>query len=232
MRAFLSRLRRGTIELRVLAGFLVIALLLLAFGFIASEVTEGSSEPFDRAILLALRDAADPSDPIGPPWLEGAVRDVTALGSTAVLGLVSLSAVFYLLMMRQRASALLVTVSVTGGVVLSNLLKLGYARPRPDLVPAIVEVFSASFPSGHATAAAVTYLTLGTLLAELHPSRRLKLYFLSLALLITIAVGISRVYLGVHYPTDVLAGWCIGAAWALLCRTLMLWLRHRRAHPA
>jgi undecaprenyl-diphosphatase len=123
---------------------------------------------------------------------------------------------------------MLLTISVVGGLLLSNLLKWSYARPRPDLVPAIVQVYSASFPSGHATMSAVTYLALGVLLAEVHPARRFKLYFISLALVITVAVGLSRIYLGVHYPTDVLAGWCIGAAWALLCRILLLWLRQRR----
>jgi undecaprenyl-diphosphatase len=205
-----------------------VALLLLAFAYVASGVREGSSAPFDEAVLLALRNPADVSDPIGPIWFEGAVRDVSALGSTIVLGLVSLSVVFYLLMLRQGASALLVTISVLGGLALGNLLKLFYARPRPDLVPPMVDVFSMSFPSGHATMSAVTYLALGALLAETQTSRRRKLYFLSLALLITIGVGLSRIYLGVHFPSDVLAGWCIGAAWAVLVRTIMLWLRQRR----
>jgi undecaprenyl-diphosphatase len=83
-------------------------------------------------------------------------------------------------------------------------------------VAPVARVFTSSFPSGHATLAAVTYLTLGGLMASLHSSRRLKFYFIGLAIILTVAIGLSRVYLGVHYPTDVLAGWCIGAAWAAL----------------
>jgi undecaprenyl-diphosphatase len=225
----LASLRSEKVELRVLGGFFAVALLALAFVQIAAAVGGERAETFDETILLALRTGSDLSDPIGPRWFEGVVRDITALGSYAVIGLVVISAVLYLLMMGQRASALLVTLSVAGAMLLGNVLKLVYARPRPDLAPPGVEVFSASFPSGHATMAAVTYLALGALLAELHRSRREKLYFLTLALLITLAVGLSRIFLGVHYPTDVLAGWCVGAAWAVLCRTFMLWLRQRRS---
>jgi undecaprenyl-diphosphatase len=223
----LSHLRGGKTELRVLGGFFAVALFLLVFERIAAGVAEGSLVRFDEALLLALRNPADLSDPIGPTRFEGTMRDITALGSTFVVGLISLSAIIYLLMVRQRTSASLVGISVFGGWLLGNLLKLVYARPRPDLVPPSVDVFSSSFPSGHATLSAVTYLALGALLAELHSSRAAKLYFLGLAVLITVAVGLTRVYLGVHYPSDVLAGWCAGAGWAVLCRTLMLGLRRR-----
>jgi undecaprenyl-diphosphatase len=130
-------------------------------------------------------------------------------------------------MAHQRMAAFWVLAAVGGGVLLSNLLKFTFERPRPGLVPHAVRVFTTSFPSGHATLSAITYLTLGALLASLHDSVRFKVYFLSLAILLTIAVGISRIYLGVHYPTDVLAGWCIGAAWAAFCWTIFRWLQRQ-----
>ena len=137
---------------------------------------------------------------------------------------------------RQRGAARLVAVSVGGGTALSSLLKLGFARPRPDLVPHAVEVYTASFPSGHAMLSAVTYLTLAALLARVQPRRRLRIYVLALAVLTSLLVGASRVYLGVHWPSDVAAGWCVGAAWALLCWLAALRLqrtgRVERADPA
>jgi undecaprenyl-diphosphatase len=135
--------------------------------------------------------------------------------------------IIYLLMAGQRASAFWIFTAVVGGVLLSNALKLVFERPRPDIVAHAARVFTTSFPSGHATLSAITYLTLGALLAGLHETLRFKIYFLSLAILLTIAVGISRIYLGVHYPTDVLAGWCIGAAWAAFCWSIFNWLQNR-----
>ena len=118
------------------------------------------------------------------------------------------------------------SVAVVSGVLLSNLLKVGFNRPRPifDKAP---EVFTASFPSGHATMSAITYLTVGALLARTHSELAVRIFFMTLAGLLTVLVGVSRVYLGVHYPTDVLAGWCIGTAWAMGCWVLMTWLQNR-----
>ncbi len=202
------------------AGVLAVLLLavgaLLAFAEIAGEVVEGDTRAFDAAVLLALRTPADTADPIGPPWVEAAFRDLTTLGGTSVLTVVTLATLGYLLLAGKRATAALVAVAVLGGTLLSSLLKAGFERPRPDLVAHLVEVSSQSFPSGHATLSAVTWLTLGTLLATVQPRRRLKAYVLGVAIAVTLLVGTSRVYLGVHWPTDVIAGWCIGTAWALL----------------
>ncbi|MBW8268055.1 phosphatase PAP2 family protein [Caldovatus aquaticus] len=222
----------GPGELRALLGVLAAALALLAFFALAEAVLEGETRAFDRAVLLALRARADPSDPAGPRWLEEAARDVTALGSTAILGFATLAVAGYLALARRRAAARLVLVAVAGGALLSSLLKLGFERPRPDLVPHAAAVYTASFPSGHAMLSAVTWLTLGALLMRIEPRRRVKAYVLAMAVLTTLLVGASRIYLGVHWPTDVLAGWSLGAAWALLCWLVALRLQRRgRVEP-
>jgi undecaprenyl-diphosphatase len=198
-----------------------------AFIEIAGEVIEGDITRFDRTLLFFLRSAGDPSDPLGPRWLEEAARDITGLGGHAVLTIVTLAATAYLLLARKRHAALLVLVAIGGGMLMSTLLKLGFARPRPDLVPHSVRVYTASFPSGHAMLSAVTYLTLGALLARVEPRRRVKAFLLGIAILLTIMIGLSRIYLGVHWPSDVLAGWCGGAAWAALCWFVALQLQRR-----
>jgi undecaprenyl-diphosphatase len=219
-------------ESSLLRSVLVIAVLLITFSLIAEEVMEGEPLAFDRTVLLAFRQPSNPSVPIGPPSLQEAARDVTALGSTIVLGIVLFAVVGYMFIARKRAEAWLMLGAVLGGVALNNILKFSFARPRPDLVAPAARVFTPSFPSGHATMSAITYLTLGALLAHTHASRPMRIYFMSLAALLTVLVGLSRVYLGVHYPTDVLAGWCIGTAWAMACWVLMTWLqREGRVDP-
>ncbi|WP_299560810.1 phosphatase PAP2 family protein [Enterovirga sp.] len=200
---------------------------LLGWGFVAlaGEVMEGETLGLDRRILLALRVAGNATDPIGPSWLEESARDITGLGGHVVLGLITCSALLYLRMTGRSRAALLVLASIGGGMVLSALLKLGFDRPRPDLVPHGARVYTASFPSGHAMLSAATYLTLGALLARVHAGRGMKLFFLGIAIALTILIGVSRVYLGVHWPSDVLAGWCGGAAWAALCWYVALLLQ-------
>jgi undecaprenyl-diphosphatase len=216
---------RGELVLLLLLFFAAGAVFL--FVQLVEAVREGETHAFDTAILLALRSSADGTDPIGPAWLEIMFRDLTSLGSTTVLTLITLGALGYLLIDGKRAAAWLVLVCVTGGTALSSAMKLGFERPRPDLVAHLVDVHTLSFPSGHAMLSAVTYLTLGALLARVQPRRRLKAYILGGAILLTLLVGASRVYLGVHWPTDVLAGWCAGAAWAILCWTVAAWLQAR-----
>lgn len=214
-------------ELAMLATILIGAGGAWAFIFLADEVGEGDTEAFDRAVVLALRNPADLSDPIGPRWFEEMVRDATALGSMFVLTLVTAAVIGFLLLTRKRGAALLVLVSVVGGALLGDLLKILFDRPRPDLVPHGAEVYTLSFPSNHAMGAAVTYLTLGALLARLQVKRRVKGYFLVISVMLTALVGASRIYLGVHWPTDVLAGWSVGAAWAMAVWLVALSLQRR-----
>jgi undecaprenyl-diphosphatase len=212
--------RRG---IGLILAFSVVAGLILGFGWLTEEVLEGDTAAFDRDVAAAMRsDGA--TDPIGPPWLEEFARDVTALGSYAFLGLLSFGVIGYFLLTQRRSLAGLVAVSILGGVMISNILKTVFDRERPDLQSS-VRVFTASFPSGHATLSAISFLTLGALLAQTSPDPRVKAYFAILAIVLTVAVGTSRVYLGVHFASDVLAGWCVGGAWALLCWTVARWLR-------
>jgi undecaprenyl-diphosphatase len=215
--------------LEVVATIFIIAASSFLFLKLVSEIHEGETHAVDQAILLALRDPTDPSNPIGPRWLQIMFRDLTSLGSPSVLTLVTIGAVGYLWLERKRGAALFVVISVAGGAALEILLKLGFARPRPELVSRLVDVNSFSFPSGHATMATLTYLTLGVLLASVQKRRRMKLYLLAVATFLALLVGFTRVYLGVHWPTDVLAGWCVGAAWALGCWFIATWLQHRGA---
>ena len=216
--------RLGAHEIGAIVAVFVCALLILGFGVLASEVIEGDTKRLDLAVLMAFRTPGNPADLIGPPWVEEMVRDITALGSYAFILLVLAASLGYLLLVRKFALAALMVVAEGGGMLLSNLLKTGFDRPRPAIEHA-ARVFTASFPSGHATLSAVTFLTLGALLTRVNADREVKIYFIAIAVFLTVIVGISRVYLGVHYPTDVLAGWCIGSAWAILCWASALWLQ-------
>lgn len=212
-------------EAALLIAFLAVCALMSVFWMVADAVVEGEGAALDAGIITAFRDPADLSRAIGPFWLQEAARDVTALGSTVVLIFVLAVGVGYLWLTRRRGDAVLLLIAVVGGQMLSSGLKWLFARPRPDIVPHLVEVSTASFPSGHSTLSAVAYLTIGALIARVHTRKRVKLYVLGMAVVLTVAIGISRVYLGVHWPSDVLAGWALGAGWALACWSVAVRLR-------
>jgi len=198
-------------------------------GFIelAEEMREGEMHQFDEWILRLARRTDDPALMIGPRWLAEAVTDFTALGGTAVLTTVLFCAIGYLALLNRYGAAALVVVASAGGGLLSVGLKQVFARGRPDIVPHLVTVEGLSFPSGHSMAAAVIYLTLGALLARFAARRRLRIYVVAISLGLTFLIGITRVCLGVHYPTDVLAGWAAGLGWALLCWLVARYLQYR-----
>jgi undecaprenyl-diphosphatase len=203
-------------ELKLLLIGLGLCALLFLFIRLAGEVMEGDTQAFDVAILRGLRDAADPARPIGPAWVEGVLFDITALGSPVVLGLVVLIITGYLLLEGRVQTALMVLIASISGELLDSLLKLWIARPRPSAVPHLRTVVSASFPSGHAMESAIIYLTLGALLMRVVQGRITKIYCMGMAIFLTFIVGVSRVFLGVHYPTDVVGGWMLGFLWAAI----------------
>lgn len=214
---FLKLLAWGRREPTIPLLLLLIAGGLWGFVELADEVQDQETHHFDKILLLAMRQPGNVASPLGPRWVGEAARDFTAMGGAAVLTLVTLAVTGFLFFQGNRRIAAVTLGAVIGGQLLTYLLKEALDRTRPDLVPHAVVVTSASFPSGHAMMAAVVYLTLGVLLARTLPRRRLRVYVIAFSVLIALLVGVSRVYLGVHWPTDVLAGWTLGAAWALVC---------------
>ncbi|XXF77573.1 phosphatase PAP2 family protein [Myxococcaceae bacterium GXIMD 01537] len=206
----------GADGIRLLGLLLAVAVCALAFIALSDEVREEETRHFDERLLLALRRPDDLAVPRGPVWLRVAARDFSALGGAPVLALVTVAVCGLLALVRHWRSLALVVGATLGGTLLNVALKHLFARPRPTVVPHLTEVASASFPSGHAMLSAIVYLTLGALLAQLTEHRRLRFYALGWAVLLTLLIGLTRVYLGVHYPTDVLGGWVAGLAWALL----------------
>ena len=204
-------------ELLILAGAVLILAFIWLFAILAGSVMEGDTREFDERVLSALRKPEDPGQLRGPRWLMWGAQDITALGSPTVLGLTVLAVTGYLCLHGLYRNGLFVFTATVGGWVLNQVLKAGFDRTRPDIVPHLREVVSSSFPSGHALTSAAVYLTLGALLMRIAEGRLAKYYCIATAMLVTFLVGASRVFLGVHYPSDVVAGWLIGMTWALLC---------------
>jgi undecaprenyl-diphosphatase len=209
-------------EAGVLVGLALAAGALWAFLKLGGEMAEGETEAFDRGIILFFRTPGHPDDPIGSRSFEEAVRDVTALGGTTLVSFVTVIAVLVFLFHGKRRHAAVMGLGVWASSFSSELAKNLYHRPRPDLVPHMAYVYSGSFPSGHSTLSAAAYLILAVLVASLEPRRRTKALAFGVAALVLVTVGLSRIYLGVHWPSDVLAGWCLGGLWAL-----MAWLALR-----
>ncbi len=219
--------QRSREDARLLVSMLAIVFCVWVFVVLADAVTEQRAQSLDERVILALRDPDQLSKPVGPRWMLGVMRDLTSLGSAPVLLLFVLAVAGSLVVRRQYHALALVLVATAGGEALNLLLKGLFDRPRPDPVLHLSPVNSPSFPSGHAMESAVIYFTLAALLARLVEPRLLKVYFLGLAALFSFLVGVSRVYLGVHYPSDVLAGWTAGLAWALLCWTVASYLQRQ-----
>ncbi|WP_448663255.1 phosphatase PAP2 family protein [Sphingomonas sp. CJ20] len=200
----------------VMVAAAAIAALLAALVWLGHELNEGDAAAFDRAIMLAMRVPGHPEQPIGPAWLPSAVRDITALGSSTVLTMVVAMTALFLALRGRWKSTMLVLAATTLGAVAVTVVKALVGRARPDLIDRLMAETSNSFPSGHAANSAIVYLTLATLLFPVVQERRMRAFLLCAALALVGMIGISRLYLGVHWPSDVLAGWALGSAWALL----------------
>ena len=216
-RSFILRLKDRLLqEPLVPVMMLVVTAAIWGFIAVAGEMRENETRYFDERILLAMREPGDTADPIGSGRIEEMARDLTALGGFTLLSGVTLTAFGVALFAGRTRLAVLGLCSVLAGSWATSLLKRGFERPRPDLVEHGTWVNSPSFPSGHSMMSAMVYLTLGILLARTQPKKRVRVFIVTLSILITVLVGVSRVYLGVHWPTDVLAGWMLGGAWAIL----------------
>lgn len=180
-------------------------------------VSEGGPLNVDEAIFIALHNAENAEAAGGPAWLKSAGQDITALGSNTVVTFLSLLVITYLFLIQRRRLVWVVLLATGGAIFFSFLLKSGFDRPRPDLVTHATTVYTSSFPSAHAMVSASVYLTMGVLLARTHQRRTLKVFIIMAAVLLTLIIGVSRVYLGVHWPTDILAGWSAGLIWAIGC---------------
>ncbi|WP_395652181.1 phosphatase PAP2 family protein [Brevundimonas sp.] len=221
-------------EFAALGALLIIAFGVMTFVEVADDMTEADGQAFDQMVLSALRPFADdPGRPWGPWWLKEAAADLTSLGGISVLTLFAAIVIVFLISQRKRLSALLLVLGLIGGVALSEGLKAFFERARPPAVYQATETLNASFPSGHALLSAVFYLSLGVMLTRAFPEKHFKAYVLGVAILITLLVGLTRIYLGAHWASDVFAGWSVGAAWAMA-----LWLvsyaveRRQKTHHA
>ncbi|WP_297515505.1 phosphatase PAP2 family protein [uncultured Caulobacter sp.] len=219
-------------ELGATGALLILGVGVWGFLSIAGEVAEGDTSALDLSVLRALRVDGRPHELIGPHWLHVAATDVTALGSLTVLSLLILLAFALLSALRRWAEAVTLVVGAGGGLLISQGLKRVFERERPDLAYRAVEAVNASFPSGHAMLSAVVFLTLGVLAARFAERRRVKVLAVASAVLLSLLVGASRVYLGVHWASDVLAGWCVGAAWAMACWLAAFVVKRRFRSPS
>lgn len=213
------------LELKPLVAVAGLAVAGFCFAALAQAVMDGDTRSFDEWVLRALREPGDLSNPIGPRWFEEVVRDVTALGSTVVLTLAVTVVALFLWIRDKPQKAMFLVAAVSLGALLNRALKVGFARPRPDIVAHGAHVTTESFPSGHSANSAIVYLMLGMMLARVEASHAAKVFIFTVCVALTLMVGLSRLYLGVHWPTDVLAGWAVGASWVLICWYVLLRLQ-------
>jgi undecaprenyl-diphosphatase len=234
--AFVGALRTSTGRVRdfrlavgvfLFGGAIVAVAGIFAFVWVAVHVERGATQSLDDAIMRWMG-----THRIG--WLELAFAQITLLGTGIVVLMIVGVAALFLWLTRHKYSALLLLVATGGGIALNNLLKLAFDRPRPQLFPWAATALSSSFPSGHAMSSTIVYVTVAYLAARLQHRRGARWVTMILAAVVVLLVCASRVYLGVHYPSDVAAGIVIGLAWAGLClaalETIQVVGRRRAPH--
>ena len=216
------------IDLQVFISILIIIIGTTSFIIIANKVSAGATKNFDKWALELFRQTNNPVQSIGNDLVTSAVRDITALGSGTVIILFTLSVLGFLLFQKKYIMVYLILGATIGGGVLGLLLKEIFGRPRPDVIYHLTSATSLSFPSGHSMMSMVLYLSFAALMIRIPYKRAIKIYIISIALFLSIIIGISRIYLGVHYATDVLGGWSIGIAWASFCWLFAHYLEQRK----
>jgi undecaprenyl-diphosphatase len=216
-----------TKEIKVLLILMTLFLSVLIFIEIGNQVTEGTTKQFDESIIKYFRLSDNISEPAGPSFLTEFMLDVTSLGGGTIITLITIFVLGFLILQKRYNTMWLVLAATIGGTLITLGLKEFYGRERPDLIYRLVDVSSLSFPSGHSMMSAVVYLTQAAIIGRIQKNRKIRIYILSVALFLTFIIGLSRVYLGVHYPTDVLGGWTIGLAWASFCWFVALYLERR-----
>lgn len=202
------------VDKKVVVTALIIASTLFVFMELSDEVLEGETQDVDNYLLTAFREAGNLDRLIGPPWMLTTVTDISSLGGVSVIVLISILVGLFFLFRKQWHLLMFFVSSVIGGAFVMVLLKSLFNRPRPTIVPHLSPVSLESYPSGHSMVSAIVYLTLGAILARSTRSLKMRMYYLGSACVLTLLIGITRVMLGVHYPSDVLAGWCAGIVWA------------------
>ncbi len=207
---------------RIIPSHALLAAALCWLGFLAVTwtVSTGQSGAIDSAGLLFWRKGATLA-PVGPPWLLEAVRDLTSLGGVLLRNLVAAGALAALLFLRLRREAVLLASTIAGGWIVNTLVKLAVGRPRPLIVPHLTEAGGQSFPSGHSFNSAVVYIAVALAFAAMSPRRAVRWTLIGAAVMLSLAVAFTRVWLGVHFPSDVAAGWLGGAGWAFMASALL-----------
>lgn len=228
MKLFRTSFGSNKTEIKILLWIFIIVLGTFIFVLIANAVNEGETNYFDLMILKSLRVQGNLHQPIGPEWVELAMRDITSLGGVTFIVIITVIVAGFLLLQKNYNAMWLILIATIGGALLNLGLKEWIGRGRPPIIFHLVYVNSLSFPSGHSMISAIVYLTQASLLARIQKKKSIRVYIITIALILTFLIGISRVYLGVHYPTDVLAGWSIGFAWALFCLFIVWFFQERK----